>query len=81
MRTRFPPCQAFYFCDRFVTPSLTRLTHAEPPVNERATTMSVGHRVGHPTTIKPFATRSTVSHTAVHFRVNTVGFKHQPILP
>jgi len=65
----------------FREPSLTRPAHAEPPVNERAATMSVSHRVGYPTVTKPSAVRPVLSHAVIHFLVNAVVFRYQPVLP
>ena len=70
----------FRLCTRlFRDPSLTRQTHAEPPVNELTTNMSVGHCVGYATTTKLSAVRSGLPETIVYFLVDTVAFKYRPV--
>ena len=69
----------------FVRLSLTRHqrepSHAESPVNESATTMSLGHCVCRPTTTECSAVRSILSYPVVHFLVIEMGLRCQSVLP
>ena len=55
-------------------------SHAEPPVNDSATTVSLGHRVYRPATIE-CPVRLILSLAVVHFLVIEAGPRCHPVLP
>jgi len=70
-----------FFARLSVTRHQREPTYAESPVNESATTMSLGHRVCRPATTEYSALHSILSHAVVHFLVTETGLRCQSVLP